>query len=309
MAKNADRRGTWVSETVSPTNRGTLPDRSPLQPVASLATAVWSGEVIVAVLVASRRFAGAFVPPASPWLGLLAACGCAVISLICCALHATTSVPAKHVVGRVSVLLLTAVPPVVVGMSLLPNSSAAGFAFLLVLCTLVGFGATLLVGGLAGGEVWNRFRSPDVPSPVAPAEQPSEVADAIADVPEPLPFHRVPAGETAESAEGPGANVSQWMSRTMADDGTSETIEGVVAVSFEKGQKTAVVHLSFLPPLGAVPELECEPQEGPDVRLRTAAVHNYGARVEVRRVGATDDDARVEIAYAAFSAVPQDRAA
>ena len=82
-----------------------------------------------------------------------------------------------------------------------------------------------------------------------------------------------------------------------------------ITVRFTAGQKTAVVHLPFTPPLESIPEIECEPSDDADVRLRTAAVQTYGARIEVRRTEPVETAANVEIAYAAVAPVSRDRAA
>lgn len=279
--------------------------RSLKEAAATLATAIWCGEVIVAVLVSSRRYSGAFTPPESALLSLLAAGGCAAISLGCCGIESVASTKPRGIAARVMVILLTAVPPFVVGLSLLPNDSATGVSGLLTMCILIAFAAVVLNGGLSaftGSDTGTKSTFRERPqNSMRPVETP-----VIAEESRPNWLHEPAEPESAPETSG---NVSQWMSRTLADDGESETIEGVVTVHFAAGQKTAIVHLSFLPPLASTPEIDCEPQDAADVRLRTAAVQTYGARIEARRTDSLETTARVEIAYSAFAAIHQERAA
>lgn len=283
--------------------------RGPTRPLkeaaATLATAVWCGEVIVAVLLASRRFSGAFAPPESATLSILAGGFCVAVSLFCCGIASAASMNPRNITARVVVVVLTAVPPLIVGLSLLPNGSVTGMSALLTMCALSVFGAVVLNGGLsgiAGNDARPESAVPEIPNH---AEQAVDASTAA----EPIEFdwdrERVEPASPAENS----AKISQWMSRTLADDGAGETIEGVVMAEFAAGQKTAVVHLSFVPPLAAIPEIECEPPAAADVRLRTASVQTYGARIEARRGESIESEARIEIAYAAFAPACRDRAA
>ncbi len=62
------------------------------------------------------------------------------------------------------------------------------------------------------------------------------------------------------------------------------SIEAVILARFEEGAKLAVVHLPFMPPLPAVPQIECEPLgSGCEVTIKTEAAYRHGARLSITR--------------------------
>ncbi len=103
-----------------------------------------------------------------------------------------------------------------------------------------------------------------------------------------------------------GDSTVHWMNRSVADG--YETIEGGLRVEIEAGSRQAAVHLSFVPPFALTPELESEPLDGSDVRMRVTAVYPYGARFEVIRSGDLSEPASIELGYAAFAAATADAA-
>ena len=86
------------------------------------------------------------------------------------------------------------------------------------------------------------------------------------------------------------------MQRRLSDDGR-ETLEGEFTAVFTAGQKQAVVHLAFCPPLHGIPELECEPIDGADVRWKLAVAQPYGARIDVHRGGPLGHPAEIRLAW------------
>jgi hypothetical protein len=100
---------------------------------------------------------------------------------------------------------------------------------------------------------------------------------------------------------------TQWQKRLIVDG--REMIEGEVSVDFAAGQKEAVVHLSFCPPLASSPEIHAEDGLGGDVEIRAEASHPYGARLILRRRGDISHPETRQISYAATQAETSDAAA
>ena len=82
------------------------------------------------------------------------------------------------------------------------------------------------------------------------------------------------------------------------DEHGGEMVEGVMKVRFDKGQKRANLHVPFSPPLGGMPEVECECVDGEDLRLKVPVRQSYGIRIEARRSNA-EEPLEAEIGFAA----------
>jgi hypothetical protein len=85
------------------------------------------------------------------------------------------------------------------------------------------------------------------------------------------------------------SNVTQWLTRSLTVDG--EIIEGGVRIDFAEGQRDATVHVSFCPPFRYLPEVTTEDLDGADLEIRVAATFPFGARLTVRRPGASKNQA------------------
>jgi hypothetical protein len=72
----------------------------------------------------------------------------------------------------------------------------------------------------------------------------------------------------------------QWTRGGNANDG--EWIEAVTRVGLEAGQRHAVLHLTFCPPLTMVPTLQAYVVEGVPADVVVAERRVYGARLELR---------------------------
>ncbi len=108
--------------------------------------------------------------------------------------------------------------------------------------------------------------------------------------------------QTATSARATPARSTQsngdvTMER-IADEHGGEMIEGTIKVFFEVGQKRAHLHVPFTPPLGGMPEVECEPAHDDGVRVKVAVRQPYGIRIEARRTEAAEA-LRSEVSFAA----------
>ena len=96
----------------------------------------------------------------------------------------------------------------------------------------------------------------------------------------------------------PPQQLVQWQSRTQSPDG-SQTVEGMIRLDLAAGQTQRSAHVSFTPALPGLPEMECEPLTEATVEASIGAVYAHGFRVDVRRVGTSQTDERIEIGFQA----------
>jgi hypothetical protein len=61
-----------------------------------------------------------------------------------------------------------------------------------------------------------------------------------------------------------------------------EVIYGTLRADFQAGQRTAVLHVGFCPPLERVPQIEAAPQAGSAATVKVAQALAHGARLDVR---------------------------
>jgi hypothetical protein len=100
---------------------------------------------------------------------------------------------------------------------------------------------------------------------------------------------------------------AEWQRRIRIAGG--ELIEGCARVEFAAGQKEALLHLAFCPPLAFVPVVHGEDANGGDVDVRAESVHTFGARLSVRRTAGSDAAEVREISYSAGPPEPNEVAA
>ncbi|HET6424026.1 MAG TPA: hypothetical protein VFG20_10110 [Planctomycetaceae bacterium] len=117
-----------------------------------------------------------------------------------------------------------------------------------------------------------------------------------------------PTSETCDThleEEPPGDDevaeetTTQWMTRRQEAEG--EAIEGTVRVEFTAGQREAIVHVTFCPPLSSLPEVEFECVDGEDWQIKAEAALAYGLRIQVRRSSMVAVEQSGTIAYLATS--------
>ncbi len=115
--------------------------------------------------------------------------------------------------------------------------------------------------------------------------------------------------DEAESAPGNAVADPVWVQPEnlqldrVRDEFGGEQIMGTVIAEFAEGQKRAHLHISFVPPLESIPEVEAEPAGDDPLRLKVAMRQPYGIRIEVRRAIASTA-LRAEIGFSA-TAVPK----
>ena len=83
------------------------------------------------------------------------------------------------------------------------------------------------------------------------------------------------------------------------DEQGREVVYGTLRADFQAGQRTAVVHVGFCPPLSHLPEIEAEAIPGSAARLRIVQAFAHGTRLEVRLAAPAEADCHVWIDMAA----------
>ena len=102
----------------------------------------------------------------------------------------------------------------------------------------------------------------------------------------------------AASVQLPQENIVQHLYRVRNEDG-SELVYGTLRADFQKGQRTAALHVGFCPPLAYLPEIEAEAIPGSEVRLKVVQALAHGARLNLRLPSTPVEDCHVWIDMAA----------
>jgi hypothetical protein len=110
-----------------------------------------------------------------------------------------------------------------------------------------------------------------------------------------------------ESAET-DPSILQWMTRRQSPDG-AEAVEGAVRIRFEHGERVAVAHVAFVPPLAARPQAACQVLVDFAGRARIGVAQAYGLRIEARRSESDLDELSVEVGFSAETRAAQSAAA
>jgi hypothetical protein len=266
------------------------------------ALGVWTAITLVATVLVWRRTSGAFAVPTNAWVPCLSA---TVAAMLCLAAHAALHLHSrpvmprrKHIFAAAASLLL----PATIGWVLWTSSSAlvGGYlAMLELICTL----ALILIRDLYR-TVERQAGAAETAGTMQPSEGPL-VPRARADSEEPLSADEISERSAAARLEDP--SILQWMTRRQLDDG-GEVIEGSLRLDFPIGQKLAVAHVPFIPPLPTRPQARCHVLSDFDGRASVAAAFSYGIRIEARR-NAADEPATLEITFTAQVPAVEVRAA
>jgi hypothetical protein len=78
-----------------------------------------------------------------------------------------------------------------------------------------------------------------------------------------------------------GEELVQQLIRMRHPDGR-QTLRGVVRVAFAAGQRSSSTHVAFCPPFGHAPHLDVDAIGGPEVRIKTAQLLPFGARLDLK---------------------------
>jgi hypothetical protein len=95
------------------------------------------------------------------------------------------------------------------------------------------------------------------------------------------------------------STITQQLVRRRQPDGT-ESISGYLRADFEPGQRTAILHVSFCPPLDASPNCAAEPSDGPAAQIRITQVLPQGARLEAKLDSTAEEPQQLLIEFSAF---------
>ncbi|NOY40925.1 MAG: hypothetical protein GXP26_03685 [Planctomycetes bacterium] len=114
------------------------------------------------------------------------------------------------------------------------------------------------------------------------------------------------AAAVGESGEGETEEIVQQLYR-VRDELGQEVIYGTLRADFLAGQRTAVVHAGFCPPLSHLPEIEAESFRGPLARIKVVQALAHGTRMDVRLTAPAASDCHVWIDMAAIPATSAEK--
>ncbi len=92
------------------------------------------------------------------------------------------------------------------------------------------------------------------------------------------------------------ASATQSIVSSIEEDGT-HVVAGTLRARFAPGERTAVIHVGFCPPLPALPHFECEQTAGPQAEFKLAQLLTHGARLDVRLRRRPEEAAVVELEF------------
>ncbi len=244
-----------------------------------------------ALLIVARRLAGALETPLDPGillpLGILLAASAAAIRLAWFLPKDSEAAP------RLDLAIMTATSLSAVALCAglcVPGTSALA---------MTAIGALLAVEETwAWGHRLRHRREPIAPilkTPrvvrLDPAHASSPRVDRSAAVARPTLMLEP---EVAEPLE----DVSQQLTRSRAADGI-EQLSGWLRLAFSADQRTGSLHVAFCPPFESMPELEVEQIDGPEVRIKTAQLLTYGARLDLKLIAPLEEPASVLLQFSA----------
>ncbi len=223
--------------------------------------------VVVVLLLLARRMAGALNQPLGGF-SLLAVSGSAILLGLAWRLGWQAR-------GRQesSLALVAPVLPGIVLFMLLCALSLPGTASWALMLTWLAF--------LTGEAAWWWTAYSDLKQPVARSfVSPRSIVE--------------PAEDEVETGDGSlPQDVFQQITRFRG--GEQERVAIMLRISFAPGQRTAVAHVAFCPPLAGVPELVAEVTDGPSATVAITNPQSYGARLEVRLEEVADEECVVAV--------------
>lgn len=251
------------------------------------AMTVWSALTLIAAVLLSRRLAGAYAAERGAALPCLATTFAVLISL---AAHALWSAAHQMATARKKIvaLCLTLIPPLAIAAALwtVPSAFLCGYLSALLLLALL---ATFLIrefSATASGFS-QRFMPEARPSaPKAPAA----------------------VDEMADESAGGDASIIHWTTRRNTSGG-AEAVEGSVRIHFGLGERSAVAHVCFIPPLSQRPRAECHVLTNFDGRVRIGVAEAYGLRIEARRSNSARAAVEIDVGFSADVSAAQSAAA
>jgi hypothetical protein len=88
----------------------------------------------------------------------------------------------------------------------------------------------------------------------------------------------------------------------LRDAAGAESVRGTMLADFAPGQRHAVLHAGFCPPLERLPVVEAEAVDGPDAMVKVVQAFAHGARLEVRLAETCEEACTVTVELSAIPA-------
>ncbi len=189
------------------------------------------------------------------------------------------------------------------------NFPTAGLDSFSVLDAVIGWGSSLALICLAVGcsypgyrtcdwliwlpvlvadQLWRQSFFARLPLPTTTESTLNLLPQATTQPPQP------PSAKNLTTPEG----IVQQLFRVREDEG-QEVIYGTLRADFQPGQRLAVVHAGFCPPLSYLPEIEADPLPGYPTRIKVVQALAHGVRLDVRLTAPAEEDCHVWIDMAA----------
>jgi hypothetical protein len=112
-----------------------------------------------------------------------------------------------------------------------------------------------------------------------------------------------PGDSSYEEAEALPDSVLQVVRRIRDDEGR-ESIAAILRAEFAAGQRHAILHVGFCPPLSHLPLVEVEAGAGPEAEVRVVQAFAHGARLELRLAEPAEEACSVLVEVSATPAMP-----
>jgi hypothetical protein len=176
----------------------------------------------------------------------------------------------------------------------------------------VGWGSSLALAMLAVGCCYPANRTSDwliwLPLLVADQLWRQNFFDAGLPTAPSMKSERQPTNTSEASSAGAAQSpnhhdIVQQLFRVREDQG-QEVIYGTLRADFQAGQRTAVIHVGFCPPLEYLPEIEAESLPGQPTRIKVVQALPHGVRLDVRLSTAAEESCQAWIDMAARPILP-----
>jgi len=176
----------------------------------------------------------------------------------------------------------------------------------------VGWGSSLALAMLAVGCCYPANRTSDcliwLPLLVADQFWRQNFFDAGLPTAPSMKSERQPTNTSEASSAGAAQSpnhhdIVQQLFRVREDQG-QEVIYGTLRADFQAGQRTAVIHVGFCPPLEYLPEIEAESLPGQTTRIKVVQALPHGVRLDVRLSTAAEESCQAWIDMAARPILP-----
>lgn len=114
-------------------------------------------------------------------------------------------------------------------------------------------------------------------------------------------------GSKSSDEEASGASDEETIQQVfrVRDADGQEVVYAAVRADFLAGQRNAIVHVGFCPPLPATPHVEAAACHWPDVRVRVTQALPHGVRLDVRLGEPAEEACGVPIDLAAAPSLPR----